>query len=66
MNGSNHREEADSRPLQLCPSCLCKLCWNLKISPIPRHEKLAAFCQEQGLVDDAIAFRRAIQAMGGN
>ena len=25
MNGSNHLQESDSRPLSLCPVCLCKL-----------------------------------------
>ncbi len=35
MNGSNHREESDSRPLHLCPVCLRKLLWNLQVEPLP-------------------------------
>jgi archaemetzincin len=33
MNGSNHQEEKDRRPMHLCPVCLRKLCWNLQVEP---------------------------------
>ena len=49
MNGSNHQEERDRRPLHLCPVCLRKLCWNLQAEPIPYLTKLKAFCRTQGL-----------------
>jgi archaemetzincin len=35
MNGSNHLEEKDRRPMHLCPVCLRKLCWNLRVEPVP-------------------------------
>ncbi len=49
MNGSNHREESDRRPLYLCPVCLKKLCWNLQLDPLARYEKLASFCRQYHL-----------------
>ncbi len=62
MNGSNHQEERDARPLYLCPVCLRKLCWNLQVVPIPYLERLAAFCRkndlEAGWYERAIALLR--------
>ncbi len=53
MNGSNHREESDSRPLALCPECLCKVCWATGSDPVERFKKLAQFCRENGLEKEA-------------
>ncbi|NQZ59899.1 MAG: hypothetical protein HRT88_20800, partial [Lentisphaeraceae bacterium] len=36
MNGSNSREESDSRELYYCPSCLYKLSWNTNKSSASR------------------------------
>jgi archaemetzincin len=49
MNGSNHQEERDAWPLYLCPVCLRKLCWNLRVEPVPYLMKLKAFSQQNGL-----------------
>jgi len=49
MNGSNHQQERDAKPLHPCPVCLRKLCWNLEIEPVPYLTKLKAFCQHNGL-----------------
>jgi archaemetzincin len=57
MNGSNHREEADSRPMELCPACVQKLCWNVGCEPAARFERLAAFAKENGL--DASYYEKA-------
>jgi archaemetzincin len=48
MNGSNHQEERDSRPLNPCPVCLRKLCWNLQVEPVAYLRRLGAFCRAQG------------------
>ncbi len=61
MNGSNHREESDRRPLYLCPVCLKKLCWNLGIDPFERYRKLEAFCSEHDLVNEAKFFQQSIR-----
>lgn len=61
MNGSNHREESDRRPLYLCPVCLKKLCWNLGIDPLERYRKLEVFCSEYNLVNEAKFFQQSIK-----
>ena len=63
MNGSNHQEERDRRPLHLCPVCLRKLCWNLQAEPIPYLTKLKAFCRTQGLDAEAHWYEQAVAAL---
>jgi archaemetzincin len=65
MNGSNHQEERDGRPLHLCPVCLHKLCWNLQTEPIPYLAKLKAFCQDQGLQAETRRYEKAVVALAG-
>jgi archaemetzincin len=49
MCGSNHRAEADSRRLWLCPHCLAKLCHATGADPVKRFKELAAFSKRAGL-----------------
>lgn len=65
MNGSNHREERDTRPMHLCPVCLRKLCWNLRVEPMPYLMKLKAFCQQNGLDPESGWYERAMAALAG-
>jgi archaemetzincin len=62
MNGSNHQEEKDRRPMHLCPVCLRKLCWNLQVEPVPYLQALASFCHknhpEAGWYGRAVALLR--------
>jgi archaemetzincin len=58
MNGSNHQEERDARPLHLCPVCMRKLCWNLQGEPVPYLEALATICMKNNL--EAGWFERAV------
>jgi archaemetzincin len=60
MNGSNHQEEKDRRPMHLCPVCLRKLCWNLRAEPVPYLMKLKAFCEQNGLDPQSRWYERAI------
>ena len=62
MNGSNSREESDSRNLYFCPSCLYKLCGNLKINSGERFARLAKCCDENSFAEEAEFFRRSIKA----
>jgi archaemetzincin len=64
MNGSNHQEERDARPLHPCPVCLRKLLWNLRVEPAPYLTRLAAFCRRHGL-DDGGWYARAAEALRG-
>jgi archaemetzincin len=49
MNGSNHQQERDRRPLHLCPVCLRKLCWNLQVEPVAYLMNLKTLCQQRHL-----------------
>lgn len=50
MNGSNNRGESDRHPLFMCPECLPKILLATKEADARlRFERLAAFCQKQGL-----------------
>jgi archaemetzincin len=66
MCGSNHRVESDRHPLWLCPVCLAKLTWATRAEPIPRYQRLAAFCTENGFTEEAEFFRRSITALKGD
>lgn len=60
MNGCNHQEERDARPLHLCPVCLPKLCWNLQVEPVAYLGKLEAFCQQNSLDPENWWYERGI------
>ena len=53
MNGSNHQEEKDRRPMHLCPVCLRKLCWNLQVDPVAYLKRLGAFYEAHGFDEEA-------------
>lgn len=53
MQGSNHLQELDEKPLYLCPICLAKLKWNLDCDLDERYAKLLQFFEEHGLDGDA-------------
>jgi archaemetzincin len=63
MNGSNHQQERDARPLHLCPVCLRKLCWNLRAEPVPYLMRLNTFCQQHGLDPESGWYERALAAL---
>lgn len=49
MNGCNHQEEADSRPLEPCPHCLAKLMLATGLDPQKRWAELRAAFEAAGL-----------------
>jgi archaemetzincin len=63
MAGSNHLEETDASPLWLCPECLAKLSWATGIDPREHHLRLAEFCEQHGLLDQARFFRTSSDAL---
>jgi archaemetzincin len=63
MNGSNHQEEKDRRPMHLCPVCLRKLCWNLQVEPLPYLGRLEGFCRRHGFHAEAGQYERAVEAL---
>lgn len=52
MCGSNHLAEADRRPLEVCPSCLAKLCYATGADPAKRFRALIGFYKSHGLKDE--------------
>jgi len=60
MNGSNSLAESDRRPLFLCPVCLRKLEWRLGFDRRKRYERLKAFFDECGLMEQAAFCERRL------
>ena len=48
MNGSNHLQESDSRPLSLCPVCLRKLQSSIEFDVAARYHRLQQFYRNVG------------------
>lgn len=65
MNGTNHLGETDRHPLDACPECMAKICWATDYNPRSRYEKLAAFCQAQGLTREQQFFEEEAKAVKG-
>jgi archaemetzincin len=63
MCGSNHRAEADRRPLALCPICLAKLCHATGADPEKRFEDLIAFCKRAGLKAEQAFYEKELAAI---
>jgi archaemetzincin len=52
MNGSNHLQESDSRPLSLCPVCLRKLHSSIRFDVLNRYRRLQQFYRNVGFVSE--------------
>ena len=61
MNGSNHLQESDRRPLHLCPVCLRKLQFSVGFDVVKRYEALAQFDRQAGLEDEATWVDRRLE-----
>jgi archaemetzincin len=53
MNGSNHLQESDRRPLHLCPVCLRKLQFSVGFDVARHYGDLARFYRQEGFSDEA-------------
>jgi hypothetical protein len=49
--------------MYLCPVCLRKLCWNLRIEPVRYLSELHAFCHDNGFDHESGWYERAIMAL---
>jgi archaemetzincin len=63
MSGTNHIGETDRRPIDACPECMAKICWFSKVEPAVRYERLAKFCRDHGLADEARDFEKKAAAV---
>lgn len=52
MNGSNHLQESDARPLHLCPVCLRKLQFSTEFDVVDRYHKLLKFYRSAGFTKE--------------
>jgi archaemetzincin len=53
MNGSNHQDESDARPLWFCPEDEMKVWWACGIDPARRYDRLVAFAEAHELIAEA-------------
>lgn len=60
---SNNRIAADRKPLALCPECMAKVCWATGAEPLERYKKLAAFCKDQELKEEAAFYEKCIAVL---
>jgi archaemetzincin len=65
MNGSNHRAEADARPLWFCPEDEMKVWWACRVDPRTRYERLVEFAGAHGLDREARFWEKSLAALGG-
>jgi archaemetzincin len=63
--GSNHRDESDRRPLEVCPHCLAKIAFATGAKPAERFERLAAFCKAQGLTAEQEFCEKSLAVLKG-
>jgi archaemetzincin len=63
MNGSNHLQESDARPLHLCPVCLRKLQWSIGFDVVKHYEQLYQFCQRAGFEHEAAWIARRLKEL---
>jgi archaemetzincin len=61
MNGSNHFEESDAKPLRLCPVCLRKLQFACKFDVVSRYEALESFCRDNEMTPEATWFTARLE-----
>jgi archaemetzincin len=64
MCGSNSLNEAERRPMWLCPQCLAKLCYATGANPEARFKALIGLAKTNGLKNEADFWQRSLEAMG--
>ena len=66
MNGSNHLQESDARPLTLCPVCLRKLHLSIGFNVVDRYRKLLWFYQKAGFDPETRWVANRIKKIAGD
>jgi archaemetzincin len=65
MNGSNHLEESDARPMHLCPVDLRKLQQSVGFDPVERYSRLRDFCKQVDFTGEADWLTRRLEYIAG-
>jgi len=63
LNGSNNMEEADKKPLWLCPECLAKLQNCLNFELIERYDNLIKFFSKNQMSAEVAYYQKSKQLM---
>jgi len=63
MCGSNHQEESDRRPLEVCPECVGKVVLATGVDPTKRFKDLMEYCEKNGFVTEKEFYERSLQAL---
>ena len=63
MNGSNHSDERDQKPLEFCPECQPKIWWTLGQDPLARSRALEQITRKHGFEHVAGDFARQSAAL---
>ena len=63
MCGSNHLQESDRKPLEVCPECVAKIWYATGADPLKRFQVLETFCRDNGLPDEASVYKRSAEAI---
>jgi archaemetzincin len=65
LNGSNHLQESDSRPLSLCPVCLRKLQFSVGFDVVDRYEGLLGFYRKTGFDHEVRWVEKRLKRISG-
>ncbi len=60
MCGSNNLDEADHKPLWLCPICFAKLCHATGADPAKRYKELAEFSKREGMKTEQEFYEKSL------
>lgn len=66
LNGSNHLQESDSRPLSLCPVCLRKFQFSIGFDIVDRYRGLLKFYQKVGFDHEARWVTKRLKRISAN
>jgi archaemetzincin len=63
MSGTNHLDETDRRPLDVCPECMAKIAWAMNYEPSERYQNLATFWEKQNWMEEKELFLKKAGAI---
>ncbi len=61
MNGSNHLQEMDARPVPFCPECAPKVWWACRVDPEAWFSGLAEFARRNALAEEAAFWAKSAE-----
>lgn len=63
MDGRNHLQESDAKPLWLCPECFAKVLYATGQEPKESLRKQAAFARKHGLEPEAAFYEKSLNTL---